>query len=84
MRPNEATAVMQPIEDSDHHGCNFTGASCFLVVNITTANTIRSEETGAYLEVRLPPDLTIFSDMCWAMITATQQLNCQIVEENLL
>ena len=65
--------------------CHVTGAECYLLVNVTTTNTIKSMESGAYLEVRLPQELDAFHNECWATISnSLQSLVCQMVEESLI
>jgi len=50
-----------------------------LLLNITTANTLKDETSGAYLEVRIPGDLKVQGDQCWAMVNKETDLACQIM-----
>lgn len=82
MLSNTVDISMAPLEQPqlDEPGeCQKTGATCHLLLNVQTANTLGSEESGAYLEVKIPSDFLIKGTKCWARTQQTIELGCYIM-----
>ena len=68
MLSNVADVAMTTLESDTTGECNRTGQTCYLLLNVTTANTLKSEDSGAYLEIRLPGELRVYGSKCWARV----------------
>ena len=55
MTPNTAEIAIIPLGPEDNE-CDVTGELCYLMANVTTANTIKSSDSGAYLEIKFTRD----------------------------
>ena len=69
MMPNVVNVTMHPLDHPDSNdACYMTGAICPLLISITTANTLKPESTGAYLEVKIEDDFLMRGTKCWAKV----------------
>lgn len=84
MLSNVASVTMAPLKSREGDECHKTGATCHLIITVRTSNTLKSETSGAYLEIKLPEELRILGDQCWARVQTTLQLNCYLMSKDTL
>ena len=81
MLPNTIDTAMMALEHRDLDDCHQTGSICFLLLNITTANTPKDLVSGSFIQIQLPTSLKVLGNQCWAIVGQESNLVCELMSD---